>query len=212
MIFDRRRMEQREYLLHKKGWEFVSIWQKFLNKFSLYDLIIIAMMSAMGIATKPIIVPLAHIIAGPLFIPSGAVAGGFYMMWLVLGFGITGKRGTMTLLSFVQAILVMATGIVGSHGVISLLTYIMPGILADLGLLLIGHRVCCLPCAFLAGMLCNIAGTIMVNLIYFRLPVIPLVLSLSAAALSGGLGGLIAFKIVQQIRKFQKQGQSINEG
>ena len=88
----------------------------------------------------------------------------------------------------------------------------MPGILADLGLLLIGHRVCCLPCAFLAGMLCNIAGTIMVNLIYFRLPVIPLVLSLSAAALSGGLGGLIAFKIVQQIRKFQKQGQSINEG
>jgi hypothetical protein len=42
--------------------------------------------------------------------------------------------------------------------------------------------------------------------------VIPLVLSLSAAALSGGLGGLIAFKIVQQIRKFQKQGQSINEG
>ena len=190
----------------------MSIWQKFLNKFSLYDLIIIAMMSAMGIATKPIIVPLAHIIAGPLFIPSGAVAGGFYMMWLVLGFGITGKRGTMTLLSFVQAILVMATGIVGSHGVISLLTYIMPGILADLGLLLIGHRVCCLPCAFLAGMLCNIAGTIMVNLIYFRLPVIPLVLSLSAAALSGGLGGLIAFKIVQQIRKFQKQGQSINEG
>jgi hypothetical protein len=183
----------------------VGITQRFLDKFSLYDLIVIAMMSALGIATKPIIVPLAHIVTGPLFIPSGAVAGGFYMLWLVLGFGITGKRGTMTLIGVVQAILVMATGIVGSHGVMSLVTYTMPGILADLGLLLIGHRVCCFPCAFLAGLLCNIAGTFMVNFVYFRLPVVPLVLSLSAAALSGGLGGLVAFKILQQIWKFQRR-------
>ncbi|NMA63021.1 MAG: ECF transporter S component [Syntrophomonadaceae bacterium] len=188
----------------------MSMLQKFMDGFSLYHLIIIALMAAMGIATKPIIVPLAHIITGPLFIPSGAVAGGFYMMWLVLGFGITGKRGTMTLIGLVQAILVIATGIVGSHGVMSLLTYTMPGILADLGLLLIRHRVCCLPCSFVAGMLCNIAGTIMVNFVYFRLPLIPLVLSLSAAALSGGLGGMIAYKILEQIRKFQKPDQNVS--
>jgi hypothetical protein len=183
----------------------VSFRQKFLDKFSLYDLIIIAMMSALGIAIKPIIAPLAHILTGTLLIPGGAVAGGFYMMWLVLGFGITGKRGTMTLIGIVQAILVMATGMVGSQGVLSLLSYTAPGILADLGLFLIGHRVCCLPCAFLAGMLSNIAGTAVVNFIYYRLPVVPLVLSLSTAALSGGLGGLVAYKIVQQIWKFQKR-------
>ncbi len=188
----------------------MSIIQDYLNKFSLYDLIIIAMMAALGIATKPIIVPLAHIITGPLLIPSGAVAGGFYMMWLVLGFGITGKRGTMTLISIVQAMVVIATGIVGSHGVISLLTYTMPGVLADLGLLLIGHRVCCLYCAFIAGMLCNIAGTIMVNFVYFRLPFIPLVLSISIAALSGGLGGIVAFKILQQIKLIPEPNQSTN--
>lgn len=185
----------------------MGLRQRFFDRFSLYDLIIIAMVSALGIATKPIIVPLAHIITGPLFIPSGAVAGGFYMMWLVLGYGITGKRWTMTLVGFVQAILVMATGVVGSHGVLSLFTYTAPGILADLGLLLIGHRLCCLPCAFLAGMLANMAGTIMVNFVYFRLPLIPLVLSLSAAALSGGLGGLVAFQILQQIKKLQKRGR-----
>jgi hypothetical protein len=183
----------------------MSIWQKLLDRFSLYDLIIIALMGAMGIATKPIIVPLAHIITGPLFIPSGAVSGGLYIMWIVLGFGITGKRGTMILICLVQAILVMATGIVGSHGALSILTYTMPGILGELGLLIIRHRVCCLPCAFLAGMLCNIGGTIMVNLVYFRLPVVPLVLSLSIAALSGGLGGIIAFKILQQIMYFKNQ-------
>lgn len=190
----------------------MGIRQKFFDRFSLYDLIIIAMVSALGIATKPIIVPLAHIITGPLFIPSGAVAGGFYMMWLVLGYGITGKRWTMTLVGFVQAILVMATGIVGSHGALSLITYTMPGIMADLGLLLIGHRLCCLPCAFLAGLLANATGTLMVNFVYFRLPLIPLVLSLSAAALSGGLGGLLAFKILQQIRKLQKRDQNASEG
>lgn len=184
----------------------MGLKQKFFDRFSLYDLIIIAMVSALGVATKPIIVPLANIITGPLFIPSGAVAGGFYMMWLVLGYGITGKRWTMTLIGFVQAILVMGTGIVGSHGALSLFTYTAPGILADLGLLLIGHRVCCLPCAFLAGMLANAAGTIMVNFVYFRLPLIPLVLSLSAAALSGGLGGIVAFQILGQIRKLQKRG------
>ena len=48
----------------------MSLVQKQLDRFSIYDLIIIAMMAALGIATKPIIVPLAHIITGPLFIPS----------------------------------------------------------------------------------------------------------------------------------------------
>ncbi|MDD4171057.1 MAG: ECF transporter S component [Syntrophomonas sp.] len=182
----------------------VNMVQKFLDRFSLYDLVIIAMMAALGVATKQIIVPLAHIITGPLFIPSGAVAGGLYMMWLVLGFGITGKRGTMTLICVVQAILVIATGILGSHGALSLITYTVPGILADIGLLLIGHRVCCLPCAFLAGLLANIGGTVMVNFVYFRLPLIPLLLSLSVAALSGGLGGLLAYKILQQIRHVSK--------
>lgn len=181
----------------------MGVWHKLLDKFSLYDLIIIAMMAALGIAIKPVIVPLAQIITGPFFIPGGAVAGGFYMLWLVLGAGLTGKLGTATLIALTQALVVTGTGLVGSHGAMSLLTYTMPGILADLGLLITGHRVCCNPCAFLAGMLANIGGTIMVNLVYFRLPWIPLILTLSAAALSGGIGGIIAFWILQQLLKFQ---------
>ncbi|MEL7566875.1 MAG: ECF transporter S component [Dehalobacterium sp.] len=181
----------------------MSIFQRFLNRFSLYDLIIIAMMAALGIATKPVIVPLAHIITGPLFIPSGAVAGGFYMMWLVLGAGLTGKRGAATLVALVQAVMVMAVGIVGSHGVLSLITYTIPGMMADLGLIIVGHKVCCLPCAFWAGLLANTGGTFMVNFVYFRLPWIPLILSLSAAALSGGLGGILAFQICRQVWKYQ---------
>lgn len=184
----------------------MSMWQRFLDRFTLYDLIIIAMLSALGVAVHPVVYPLVHILTGPLFIPSGAVAGGFYMMWLVLGAGLTGKRGTATLIGIVQALLVMGVGIIGSHGALSLLTYTMPGVFVDLGLFVSGHRVCCAPCAFLAGMLANIAGTTMVNFVYFRLPLIPLALSLAVAALSGGLGGLLAWEILKQWLRFKKGG------
>ncbi len=68
-----------------------------LDRFSMFDLIIIAMMATLGIAIKPIIVLLVHMITGPLFIPGGAFAGGFYMMWIVLGAGLVRKKGTGTL-------------------------------------------------------------------------------------------------------------------
>ena len=73
--------------------------------FKLNDYIIMAMMAAMGIAIKVIIVPLSHIITGPLFIPGGVVAGGFYMSFLVLGEGITKKRGSATIIAFIQAVI-----------------------------------------------------------------------------------------------------------
>jgi len=52
-------------------------------------------------------------------------------------------------------------------------------------------------------MLANIGGSAMVNLVYFRLPLIPLLLSLCVAALSGGLGGILAFQIREQLWKYQ---------
>ncbi len=174
---------------------------KMLDKFSVFDLIIIAMISALGIASKPIIVPLSHIITGPLLIPGGVVAGGFYMLWLVLGAGIVGKPGAATLIGAVQALIVFGSGVFGSHGAMTLLSYTLPGLAVDLLLYLMGHRVCCLLCAFLAGLVANISGSALVNIIYFRLPLVPLVLSLTVAALSGGLGGIIAYKVLQLINK-----------
>lgn len=178
------------------------MWERFINRFSLYDLVIIALLAALGIASKPIIVPLSHIITGPLFIPGGVAAGGFYMMWLILGMGITGKRGTATLIGLVQSMVVLGSGVFGYHGALSIISYTIPGIAIDLGLLLIRHRVCCLFCAFIAGILANVSGSFLVNLIYFRLPLVPLLLSLSVAALSGGLGGLLAYQILRKIRPF----------
>ncbi len=172
----------------------------FLRRFTVFDLIVIALMACLGIATKPLVVPLAHIITGPLFIPGGVLAGGFYMMWIVLGAALIGKAGTATLIAVVQAMVVMAVGMYGTHGIMSIFTYILPGLAVDGVFLISGHRGCCSGCCFAAGVAANISGTFLVNLVFFRLPLVPLVLSLSTAALSGGVGGLIAHWVARRFR------------
>ena len=99
----------------------------FFQKFTLYELVVMAVMAALDIATKQIVAPIAHIVCGPFAIPSGALAGGFYMMWIVIGYGIVRKPGAALIISTIQALLVFFTGVVGSHGIMSLFTYICPG-------------------------------------------------------------------------------------
>lgn len=171
-----------------------------LATFSIFNLIIIAMCAGLGIAIKPIIVPLVHIVTGPLFIPGGAVAGGLYMLFIVVAAGLVGKTGAATLTCAVQAILVIISGVPGSAGILSLVTYIMPGVMVDLLFVIIRHKGCCAFCCFLAGLVANLTGTFLTNFVFFRLPFVPLMLTLFAAALSGCLGGLIAWGVIKRLR------------
>jgi len=169
-------------------------------------------MAALGIAVKAVVTPLIQLASAPLFIPGGSLAGGLYMMWLVMAVGITGKRGAATLAGLVQTILVLLTGIGGSHGLFSLVSYTLPGVAIDVWLLVSRHRLCCLPCAFVSCILANLCGTFAVNLIFFRLPTIPLLLSLAAAAFSGGLGGVLSWHLLGALRKFDVIPQEPGSG
>jgi ABC-type thiamin/hydroxymethylpyrimidine transport system permease subunit len=175
--------------------------KRFLSKFSVYNLIIIALVSALGIATKPIVIPLVHIITGPLFIPGGAVAGGFYMFWLVLGAGMIKKTGTGTLIGLVQAILVIATGTMGTHGIMSIISYTLPGLLVDIIFIFSKNKKYSSLHYVFGCMAANVTGTLISNILFFRLPYVTLILILSAAGLSGAVGGLIAFSISKSLEK-----------
>ena len=175
--------------------------KKFLNKFSVYNLIIIAVVSALGIATKPIVVPLVHVITGPLFIPGGAIAGGFYMFWIVLGAGIVKKTGTATLIGIVQGILVIAAGTMGTHGIMSIVSYTLPGIVADIVFLFSKNKKYNILHYVFGCLAANVTGTLISNLLFFRLPFVTVILILSAAALSGTVGGLIAYTITGSMEK-----------
>jgi hypothetical protein len=176
--------------------------QKMLGRFSIRSLILIAAMASLGLAVKPIVVPLVHLISTPLMIPGGALAGGFYMMWLVMATGLTRQRGSATLTGLVQAILVLITGVPGSHGVLSMLTYTLPGLIIDLFLLLIRRQIDHRFIAFMACLLANLTGTALTNIIFFSLPAVPLALSLLVAAFSGGLGGLLTWEILRALSEF----------
>ena len=179
----------------------MNILRKALNRFSVKDLMIIAAMAALGIAVKTVITPLIQLASAPLLIPGGSLGGGLYMMWLVLAAGITAKTGAASLAGLVQAILVMLTGLGGSHGLFSLVSYTLPGLAVDAWLLLSRHRGCCLQCTFISCIIANLCGVISVNLLFFRLPAIPLLLSLSASALSGGVGGVLAWRLLAALKK-----------
>ncbi len=170
-----------------------------LGRFPISDLVIIAILSALGIATKPIIVPLVHIITGPLYIPGGAVAGGFYMMWIVLGAGFVKKFGTGTLIGFVQSILVIATGAIGTHGILSIISYTLPGIAADTVFLIARDKKYNVLHYVFGCIVANIVGTIISNILFFRLPTAAVLLVLSAAGLSGLIGGLIAYSLMKSL-------------
>lgn len=173
----------------------------FLRKFTAYDLVIIAMMSALGVAIKPLAVSLVHLITGPLFIPGGSLAGGFYMMWLVLGAAMIKKPGTATLIGLVQSIMVIVAGIYGTHGIVSLLTYSLPGLAIDLVLWLTRQQPDAKMAMFVSGIAANLCGVLLSNAVFFRLPLIPLLLAVSAGALSGALGGLLAWLVAERFKK-----------
>ena len=175
----------------------------YLKRFTLFNLMAVALMAALGIAAKTVIVPLAHLITGPLFIPGGAVAGGIYMSFLVLAASITGIRGAAALCGLCQGIMVLAIGSPGSHGALSIVTYALPGLAVDALYLLIRHRGCCLLCGVFGGMAANLTGTLSVNLAFFNMPLVPLLLTLCAGALSGGLGGALAWSIAAQLKKYK---------
>ena len=175
---------------------------KILQRFDIYDLVVMAVMAALGIAVKPVVVPLAHLICGPLMIPGGALAGGLYMMWLAVGYGIVKNPGAAAAIALIQAFLVLFTGIAGSHGIMSLFTYLLPGIVMDLVLLLMGHRLCCGSCAVAAGAAANVTGTVCVNVVFFQAPGLYLLLMLSIALLSGGAGGLLAWELLKLMEKY----------
>lgn len=176
--------------------------RRILSKFSVFELLLISLIAALGIAVKPVIQPLVRIITGPMMIPGGVVAGGIYMMFLVLAYGMTRRRLSGTLTAAVQAFIVMLTGI-GSHGPMTFVTYILPGVAVDLVMVAFYLRESKAypkaPACFFAGIAANVTGSLLVGIALFNIPLVPMLLSLCVAALSGGLGGLLACSLLKKI-------------
>ena len=175
---------------------------KWLSKYSSQDLLYIAILSALGLAIKPIITPLIHLISAPLMIPGGSLAGGFYMMWLVLAIVIVNKPGAGLLVGIVQAIVMISLGYFGTHGAVSLISYTLPGLTAEIFAFffkkkdnITAHICICVPT--------NITGALVVTILVMRLALIPLIIALIAASISGIMGGILSFMLFKKLKAYR---------
>lgn len=169
-------------------------------KIATVDLVLMSMFASLGIATKNVIHPLIATVMGPLDMPTGAVAGGVYMMWPVMAYGLVQKTGAATITSLTQAFISLLVPY-GNFGLLSFIIYLGPGLAIDGFLLLSRHKACCAPCCIAASALANAVGTLLVGGLVLVLPWAVLAFLAVVAAISGGVGGFIADMLLVRISK-----------
>ena len=170
-----------------------------MKRFNTFDLIMIALMAALGLGTKQLVRPLVSIITLPLLIPGGALAGGFYMLWLVLTKRFVPKFGSGIFFGIVQALVVMILPF-GSHGIFTFITYSIPGLAADIIEIIFRKMKSKWLSSMLEGATANLVGTLAVSSIIFELvPEVLLFVSL-LALFSGNIGGILAYLIIARVK------------
>ncbi len=177
--------------------------KNYLLRFTTADLVIIALLAAGGVATKPFVRLLAQVFTGSL-VPIGTVAGIFYMLWIVLACLVVGKRGTAILVGIVQSVLVVVFDMLGNRGLANLLVYIVPCVVMEVVLLMFPRYVSGLFSSLTAGGVTNAAGSLIVGWLFLRLPGIPLLIATTVSFLFGGMGGILANRLYQLVKKFRE--------
>lgn len=167
-----------------------------MKKFSLRQMIFLALCCDLGLFSKRLIAPAANLITDALHIPGG-IGTGFSLMFLVIAAAFIPHAGCGAVMGAVQSVLALAFGMAGSMGALSPIGYIAPGIVIDLILWTARKRALppesSMPAANGAA---SMAAAFTANLIVFRLSGFALALYLCVAAASGVICGLLGAKIL----------------
>jgi len=170
--------------------------------YTVKELCLIAMMSAFGMFAKPLFSPLFNVLTDFIRIPGGSVTAGVSMMFLIFTAQVINKNGTAILMGVLQATIALSTGISSVAGILVFITYTVPGIAIDL--VLCTNIFKNLSTKFkmaLAGALAVLCGAGASNVLYFHLSPIPFILFYTFGIISGGIGGFIAYNIMEKLPK-----------
>lgn len=107
--------------------------------FSTRDLLIMAVLSALGGVTSTYVNALSDTVHAILGFPGASQwAAGLHVIWIVLAMGIVRKTGTGTATGILKGTVELMSG--NSHGVIILLVNLVAGLLVDFGFLIIQNK------------------------------------------------------------------------
>ncbi|MEA1993037.1 MAG: ECF transporter S component [Euryarchaeota archaeon] len=108
--------------------------------FKTRDLVVIAVISALGGVSSTYIGYLGNLVNRFLGVPFGAgqFLAGLHIFWITLGYGLTKKRGTGTMIGVLKAFVELFSG--GKLGIFVLVLSGVQGLTVDLVFLLMGKR------------------------------------------------------------------------
>jgi ABC-type thiamin/hydroxymethylpyrimidine transport system permease subunit len=108
--------------------------------FKTNDLVKIAILSALGGVSSTYIGYLGNVVNRFLGVPFGAgqFLAGLHIFWIILGFGLTKKEGTCTMIGVLKALVELFSG--GKLGVFVILLSGVQGILADVTFLILRKK------------------------------------------------------------------------
>ncbi|MCH4886129.1 hypothetical protein EZV73_01050 [Acidaminobacter sp. JC074] len=168
-----------------------------MKDYSTRDYVLISMIAALSIVTKPLIKTLSFSLTSMYGLPGGIIGGIFYMMWLSLVYRVTGKRYSVILLSILQGFLAMA--ILGID-ITKALIFIPSGLAADFVFMTFrGNKTLV---NMLAGGCANIVGTICMYFLLFNAGQGVLTIGILIAGISGALSGLVTSILVTRFKSF----------
>ncbi len=102
--------------------------------FSTRDLLMMAVLAALGGVASTYIQALANAVHAALGFPGATqVLAGLHVIWIVLAVGLTGKQGSGTVTGIVKGAVEFLSG--NTHGILVILIDVVAGILVDLGML-----------------------------------------------------------------------------
>ncbi len=102
--------------------------------FSTRDLLMMAVLAALGGVASTYIQTLANAVHAALGFPGATqVLAGLHVIWIVLAVGLTGKQGSGTVTGIVKGAVEFLSG--NTHGILVMLIDVVAGMLVDLGML-----------------------------------------------------------------------------
>lgn len=172
-----------------------------LRKFELRDLLLIAIMASLSIATKPMVKSLSALAVGSWGMPNGLVGGVIYMMWLSLIYRLVGKTMTVVLFSVIQGIL--AIGVLGMPPM-GIASYLASGIAAEMVFLML-RQMPEMMGNIAAGGVANVAGALVNYYLFFGKVTDPLPILIGLSLVSGGMSGILTRLLAGRLKRIWRR-------
>ncbi len=131
----------------------------------LREAIIVAIVAALSIVSKPYVRLVFAPLAGSLHVPAGVFAGCVYMIWLVLVDRLVPRTGAVLRLAALQGVLALAMGMTSQAGPLIMLAYLGPGAAVELLRLCVRPHLRKSSYSMAAGALANLTGSLAMTMI-----------------------------------------------